>query len=46
MAPRINLGDNLESEIDGMFVAGESAGIHGILSAATMGIIATDNVCK
>jgi uncharacterized FAD-dependent dehydrogenase len=46
MAPKINIGSNLETEIDGMFVVGESAGIHGILSAATMGIIATDNVCK
>jgi len=46
MAPKINVGSNLETEIDGMFVAGESAGVHGILSAATMGIIAADNACK
>lgn len=46
LAPKINLGDNLESEIDGMFVVGESAGIHGILSAATTGLMAADNVCK
>lgn len=46
MAPKINIGSNLETEIPGMFVVGESAGIHGILSAATMGIIAADNVCK
>lgn len=46
MAPKINIGSNLETEIEGMFVVGESAGIHGILSAATMGIIAADNVCK
>lgn len=46
MAPKINIGSNLESEVPGMFVVGESAGIHGILSAATMGIIAADNVCK
>lgn len=45
-APKINIGSNLETEIPGMFVVGESAGIHGILSAATMGIIAADNVCK
>jgi hypothetical protein len=46
MAPKINIGDNLETEIDGMFVAGESAGIHGILSAGIMGVIAADSVCK
>jgi uncharacterized FAD-dependent dehydrogenase len=46
MAPKINIGSNLETEIDGMFVAGESAGIHGILSAGLMGIVAADNACK
>lgn len=46
MAPKINIGNNLETEVEGMFVAGESAGIHGILSAATMGIIAADQACK
>lgn len=45
-APRINIGDNLETEVDGMFVAGESAGIHGILAAGIMGIAAADAVCK
>ncbi len=46
LCPKINIGSNLESEIDGMFVAGESAGIHGILSAALMGIISADSACK
>lgn len=46
MAPKINIGSNLETEISGMFVVGESAGVHGILAAATMGIIAADNICK
>lgn len=46
LAPKINIGTNLETEMEGMFVAGESAGIHGILSAGTMGIIAADNACK
>jgi len=45
-APKINIGSNLETEVEGMFVVGESAGIHGILSAAIMGAIAADNVCK
>jgi uncharacterized FAD-dependent dehydrogenase len=46
MPPKINLGDNLESEIEGMFVAGESAGIHGILSAGLTGLIAAGSACK
>lgn len=46
MVPKINIGTNLETEINGMFVAGESAGVHGILSAATMGIIAAESACK
>lgn len=46
LPPQINIGDNMESEIDGMFVAGESAGIHGILSAATTGIICANEICK
>lgn len=45
-APSINIGDNLETEVDGMFVAGESAGIHGILAAGIMGIICADAACK
>jgi uncharacterized FAD-dependent dehydrogenase len=46
MAPKIILGDNLESEIEGMFVAGESAGITGIMAAAITGIIAAESACK
>lgn len=46
MAPKINIGDNLETEVDGMFVAGETAGIHGILAAGTLGIIAADAACR
>jgi len=46
MAPSINLGNNLESDIEGMFVVGESAGIHGILSAACMGLSVADSICK
>lgn len=46
MVPKINIGDNLETEVEGMFVAGESAGIHGILAAGIMGIAAADAVCK
>jgi uncharacterized FAD-dependent dehydrogenase len=46
MPAEINLGTNLESEIDGMFVAGESAGVFGIAAAATMGAICADSACR
>ena len=46
LAPKINLGDNLETEIEGMFVAGESAGVQGILAAGLMGIVAAGAACK
>ena len=46
MAPKINIGDNLETEVDGMFVAGESGGISGILAAGIMGVAAADAVSK
>lgn len=42
----IRLGSNLESEIDDMFIAGESARVSGILSAAIMGTVAADSACK
>ena len=41
-----NIGNNLESEIDGMFIVGESAGISGILSAATMGLHVVNEITK
>lgn len=44
--PQINIGNNLETGVDGLFVAGESAGLGGILSAATTGIICADMVNK
>lgn len=46
MAPNINIGDDMSTEVDGMFVAGESAGITGILSAAAMGSLAVDGMLK
>jgi len=45
-ANKINIANNLETEVKDMFVIGESAGVHGILSAATTGIIAADNACQ
>lgn len=44
MVPNINIGTNLETELDGLFVAGESAGVSGILSAAAMGSAAIDGI--
>ena len=46
MAPKINIGDDLSSEVDGMFIVGESAGVHGILAASLTGLISADSVCK
>lgn len=46
MAPKILLGTNLESEIDGLYVAGESAGVRGILAAAIMGTVCGDSASR
>jgi len=46
MAPKINIGTNMESEVPGMFVVGETAGINGLLAAAVMGAAVGDTVCK
>lgn len=46
MASKIKLGTNFSSEVDGLYVAGESARVPGILGAITSGIIAGDNICK
>lgn len=42
----INIGTNLETELDNFYVAGESAGVLGIYSAAIMGVIAADQAFK
>lgn len=44
--PKINIGTNLETEVSGLYVAGESTGTPGILFAAITGIVAADMVCK
>lgn len=46
MVPSIKLQKNLESDIDGLFIAGESGGIRGIAAAAIMGAICADSACK
>jgi uncharacterized FAD-dependent dehydrogenase len=45
-ASRIRLDTNLETEVEDMYVAGESACIKGILGAAISGAIAMDSACK
>lgn len=46
LIPKIKLGNNLLTEVDGMYCAGEASGIVGILAAALTGIISADSVCK
>lgn len=46
IASKIQLSSNLESEIEGLFVAGESAGVRGIIAAATMGSVVADSTNK
>lgn len=43
---QVNLTAGLESEMEGLYIAGESAGVKGIMAAALMGTIAADNACK
>lgn len=46
LAPKIKLDKNLLSEVDGLYVAGESARIPGLLGAIVSGIMAADAICK
>jgi uncharacterized FAD-dependent dehydrogenase len=46
MAAKIKLTKELESNIKGLYVCGESANLYGILSAATSGAICADSVAK
>jgi len=46
LPPKINIGKNLETEVDGLFVAGESAGVIGLLAASVMGFHAAVGLCK
>jgi uncharacterized FAD-dependent dehydrogenase len=46
MASTINLTPKLESDVDGLFIAGESANIRGIGASAMSGIIAADGIFK
>lgn len=42
----INIANNLETEVDGLFVAGESAGIKGIAAAGITGAAAAEGAAK
>jgi uncharacterized FAD-dependent dehydrogenase len=42
----IIINSNLETEVDGLFVAGESAGLFGINAAAISGVIAIDSALR
>lgn len=44
--PKINIGDNLESDMSGMYIVGESTGVSGILAAAESGLIAANEIIK
>lgn len=44
LIPPILLGENLETEVDGLFAAGESCGLIGLLTAAMTGMVAADGV--
>lgn len=46
LAAPIRIGPNLETEIEDMFVAGESGRFRGISAAAITGTIAIENACK
>lgn len=46
MAPSIKITNTLSTEVDGFYVAGESAGVQGLYAAAITGIIAADAACK
>jgi uncharacterized FAD-dependent dehydrogenase len=46
MAPKVKLKGDFSTEVSGMFVAGETAGVPGILGAAVSGCIAADAMNK
>jgi len=43
---KINIATNLETEVEGLFVAGESAGVKGIAAAGIMGAAAAEGAAK
>lgn len=46
LAPQIRLDSTLQTEVKGLYVAGESAGMKGIMAAAISGVVAVDSACR
>lgn len=46
LIPKINIANNMETDIANMFCAGEASGVTGLLSAALTGLVAADAVSK
>jgi len=46
VTPQININNDLSTDVDGLYVAGESAGIKGILGTIISSTIAAENMCK
>ena len=46
LTSEIRLGNNLESEVDGLYIAGENTGISGIAAAAITGGVAAESASK
>lgn len=46
LIPKIKLGNNLVTEVDGLYCAGEASGEQGILYAALTGLVSADSACK
>lgn len=46
LASKINLASDLESEVEGLYICGESGGFRGLLSSSITGAICADSVCK
>jgi uncharacterized FAD-dependent dehydrogenase len=44
--PNIKINKDFSTDVNGMFIAGESAGIQGIYAAAISGCIAADGICN
>lgn len=42
-APKINIKENLETEVEGLYVAGESSGNQGLLYSAITGLVFADS---
>ncbi len=46
LAAKVKIDDKMQTEIDGLYVTGESAGIKGIMGAAISGCLVANEICK